>query len=145
MDYLSELGRWRFHCSVEDSIVGGRFSLRGSELGWAKSWRANMGLGEDNTVKFKLRLGYNLKSSQSYARVRFRTEPLTPFDIEEGLTCTGRLPLPGLLPALRLVPLRVEYKFRMRTPLPAFEMTRIDVSVDELNFCLEWDEWSPDW
>mmetsp|Transcript_35599 Transcript_35599/g.36304 ORF Transcript_35599/g.36304 Transcript_35599/m.36304 type:complete len:320 (+) Transcript_35599:300-1259(+) len=160
MDYLSELGRWRFHLSAEDTIVGGRFSVRGSELGWAKSWRANMGLGEDNTVKFKLRVGYNMKTKQSYARVRFRTEPLTPFDIQEGLVCTGRVPLPGVLPVLRVVPLRVEYKFRMKTPAPSFEMTRqekddrlafstgidrIDVSVDELNFCLEWDDSSPLW
>jgi len=117
-------------------------------------------LGEDNTVKFKLRVGYNLKTGQSYARVRFRTEPISPFDIQEGVTCTGRVPLPGLLPVLRVVPLRVEYKFRMTTPVPSFHLTRsekddrisfctgidrIDVSVDELNFCMEWDESSPVW
>jgi hypothetical protein len=33
MDYLSELAQWRAYCAVEDTIVGGRFSLRGSELG----------------------------------------------------------------------------------------------------------------
>lgn len=160
MDYLSELGRWRFHCSLEDSIIGGRFSLRGSELGWAKSFRVNVGMGEDNTVKFKVRVGYNLKSTQAYARVRFRTEPVTPFDIGEGLSCTGRIPLPRVFGLFRLVPLRAEYRLRMTTPMPSLEwkrsdrddkisfstgIDRVDISLDELNFCLEWDERSPLW
>lgn len=160
MDYLSELGRWRFHCSLEDSIIGGRFSLRGSELGWAKSFRVNVGMGEDNTVKFKLRVGYNLKSTQAYARVRFRTEPVTPFDIGEGLSFTGRVPLPKIFGLFRLAPLRAEYRLRMTTPMPSLEwkrsdrddkisfstgIDRVDISLDELNFCLEWDESSPLW
>lgn len=40
----------------------GRFSLRGSELGWTKSWFMNLGLGEESTAKIKLRMGLNLKS-----------------------------------------------------------------------------------
>ena len=43
MDYLSDLAHWRLHYAVEDTLVGGRFSLRGSELGWAKSWLWNLG------------------------------------------------------------------------------------------------------
>lgn len=83
MDYLSELTQWRAYCAVEDTIIGGRFSLRGSELGWTKSWFLNLGLGEESTAKIKLRMGLNLKSLQAYARVRFRTEPLSTFDIGE--------------------------------------------------------------
>ena len=84
MDYLSDLRQWRARCDVEDTLVhgyfnyasivftntlqyyvffiSGRFSLRGSELGWAKSWLWNLGLGESNSAKFKLRVGLNLKN-----------------------------------------------------------------------------------
>jgi hypothetical protein len=44
------------------SNFSGRFSLRGSELGWTKSWFMNLGLGEESTAKIKLRMGLNLKS-----------------------------------------------------------------------------------
>ena len=148
--------------------------------------------------------------------MRFRTEPLSSFDIGEGLSCAGKIPLPGLLPILRSIPLRVEYRLRINTPLPEitirkgkkdgtvsevtltlsarsdpaappfdvhtepdqlnlswkktpFSLThffllhlsspllilsqislstgidRVDLSLDELNFCLEWDERSPVW
>ena len=43
MDYLSDIAHWRSYCSIEDTLVKGRFSLRGSELGWAKSWLWNLG------------------------------------------------------------------------------------------------------
>ena len=62
MDYLSDLRQWRARCDVEDTLVRGRFSLRGSELGWAKSWLWNLGLGESSSAKFKLRVGLNLKN-----------------------------------------------------------------------------------
>ena len=161
MDYLSELAQWRAYCAVEDTIVGGRFSIRGSELGWTKSWFLNLGLGEESTAKIKLRMGLNLQSLKAYARVRFRTEPLSTFDIGEGLSCAGKLPLPGLLPIFTSLPLRVEYRLRINTPQPDFQIKRgrrdgthislttgidsIDMSLDELNFCLEWDDKSPVW
>ncbi len=95
-------------------FMSGRFSLRGSELGWAKSWMLNLGsyacvlstscsasgsmqcniaagLGEENTAKFKLRLGLNLKTQKAYAKLRFRTEPISPFDIGEGVSCAGKV------------------------------------------------------
>jgi hypothetical protein len=50
MDYLSELAQWRAYCAVEDAIVGGRFSLRGSELGWTKSWLMNLGTTTDRAI-----------------------------------------------------------------------------------------------
>lgn len=160
MDYLSDISQWRTYCAVEDNAFRGRFSLRGSELGWAKSWIWNLGLGEENTAKFKLRMGLNLKTYKAYARLRFRTEPISPFDIGEGLSCAGKLPLTALLPVLRKIPLRVEYRLRINTPRPEFEIKRnkrdnnimlstgidkVDLSLDELNFCLEWDERSPVW
>ena len=214
MDYLSDVAHWRMYMVVEDYVVGGRFSLRGSELGWTKTWLWNLGMGEseENGAKFKLRLGLNLKTCKAYARLRFRTEPISPFglDIGEGLTCVGKLPLPtgGLLPVIRSIPLRVEYRLRVNAPryprgglvdtpeadgggvlqrafgvgtgargrqalgkvgveLPAAAVAAgqtatnpsrydntlswstgidaIEISVDELNFCLEWDERSPLW
>jgi len=160
MDYMSDLRQWRTYCAVEDAIFRGRFSLRGSELGWTKSWIWNLGVGEDSTAKFKLRMGLNLKTYKVYARLRFRTEPINPFDIGEGLSCAGKIPLPGVLPILRTVPLRIEYRLRINTPLPEFGLKknqrtgsvslstgidRVDMSLDELNFCLEWDEDSPLW
>lgn len=51
----------------------------------------NLGLGEENTAKFKLRLGLNLKSHKAYAKLRFRTEPISPFDIGEGVSCAGKV------------------------------------------------------
>lgn len=97
IDYLSDLAHWRLHYSVEDTIVGGRFSLRGSELGWAKSWLWNLGMTEENTAKLKLRMGLNLNTLKLYARLRFRTEPISPFDIGEGISCAGKLPMPGVI------------------------------------------------
>lgn len=180
LDYLSDIAQWRTYCSVEDSLVKGevfrrfnfsaffyimvgRFSLRGSELGWAKSWQPNLGLGEENSAKFKLRLGLNLNNYKFYAKLRFRTEPISPFDITDGLSCAGKLPLPVyMLPMLRKVPLRVEYKLRINAARSSdslrgkseqqerkVHMTTglgtIDVSLDELNVCLEYDEYSPLW
>eukprot|EP01040_Poterioochromonas_malhamensis_P014064 gene14064-15539_t len=163
LDYLSDIAQWRTYCSVEDSLVKGRFSLRGSELGWAKSWQPNLGLGEENSAKFKLRLGLNLNNYKFYAKLRFRTEPISPFDITDGLSCAGKLPLPVyMLPLLRKVPLRVEYKLRINAARSSdslrgkseqqerkVHMTTglgtIDVSLDELNVCLEYDEYSPLW
>ena len=142
-------------------MAAGRFSLRGSELGWAKTWLWDLGLGADNSAKFKLRLGLNVKTLKSYVRLRFRTESLSPFDISDGLTCAGKIGVPGLLNVLGSKPLRLEYLLRIRTPAPPELQLRraerdgavslstgihsIDVSLDELNFCLEWDESSPLW
>lgn len=67
---------------------------------------------------------YYLSHLKAYARVRFRTEPLSTFDIGEGLTCEGKIPLPGLLPILRSIPLRVEYRLRINTPQPEFTISR---------------------
>lgn len=48
-------------------------------------------MGEENTAKFKLRLGLNLKNYKAYAKLRFRTEPISPFDIGEGVSCAGKV------------------------------------------------------
>ena len=95
LDYLSDLAQWRAFCAVEDTLLHGRFSLKGSELSWAKSFHINLGLGEDAAAKFKLRCGYNLNTHKVYARLRFRAEPLSCFDIAEGISAAGKLPLPG--------------------------------------------------
>ena len=188
VDYLSDLAQWRAYCGVEDTKLQGRFSLRGSELSWAKSWLVNLGMGEESTAKFKLRLGMNLQTYKAYARLRFRAEPISFFDIGEGLSCAGKLPVPKL-PALGTLPLRVEYRLRINTPQQAARsnarrartasgedsasensgensrngarrrgkdsddqvvslstgIDSVEVSLDELNFCLEWDEKSPVW
>jgi hypothetical protein len=111
--------------------------LRGSELGWAKSWLLRFGLSDEpnHSAKLKLRLGLDLKTHTLSARLRFRTEPLLSsfIDIGEGLSCAGKnfiiknqyyetltkegclgkLPLPGsVLPILKTIPLRVEYRLR---------------------------------
>lgn len=97
MDYLTDISQWRLHMHIEDSIVGGRFSLRGSELGWAKAWYMNLdalqvlGLGIDNKAKVKVRLGLNLNNYQAYFRVRFRSEPVNSFNIADGLTLFGKV------------------------------------------------------
>jgi hypothetical protein len=101
MDYLSDLATWRSYCSIEDTFVKGRFSLRGNELGWSKSWLWNIGLGDENAAKFKLRIGLNTKTYELYTRLRFRSEPLSPFDIGEGLTCAGKVNI-HTVPALYL-------------------------------------------
>jgi hypothetical protein len=48
---------------------------------------------EDNIAKFKLRCGLNLKTYTAYARLRFRTEPISPFDIGDGISCAGKVAL----------------------------------------------------
>lgn len=50
-----------------------------------------LGLMEDNIAKFKLRCGLNLKTYTAYARLRFRTEPISPFDIGDGISCAGKV------------------------------------------------------
>jgi hypothetical protein len=183
VDYLSDLAHWRAYCGIEDTILRGRFSLKGSELSWAKSWMVNLGLGEESSAKFKLRLGMNLKNYQAYARLRFRAEPISMFDIGEGITCGGKVPVPkAVLPLIQKAPLRIEYRVRINTPRSDISnsagegdlirgrrnivgigsggqgsdrnydmvsvstgIDTIEVSLDELNFCLEWDEESPLW
>ena len=49
------------------------------------------GLGEEQSAKLKLRLGLNLRSHRAYAKLRFRTEPISPFDLGEGLSCAGKV------------------------------------------------------
>lgn len=49
------------------------------------------GMGEEHTAKFKLRMGLNLRTARAYAKLRFRTEPISPFDIGEGLRCAGKV------------------------------------------------------
>ena len=39
----------------------------------------------------------------------------------QGLSCAGKLPLPGLLPIFTSLPLRVEYRLRINTPQPGRE------------------------
>ena len=104
-----------FH-TRKDDIVGGRFSLRGSELGWAKSWIWGLGMTEENTAKFKMRLGLNLRTLRFNGRLRFRTEPISLFDIGEGISCAGKLPIPGVMPILRALPSRLEYRLRINAP-----------------------------
>jgi hypothetical protein len=114
---------------------------------------------DDNLAKFKLCLGLNLKTYKLYAKLRFRTEPVSPFDFGDGISWAGKVPLPlYLVPWIRSVPLRVEYRVCIHTSRPG-TLTKnhdphkrlfvntgvgsIDLSLDELNFCLEWDERSP--
>lgn len=177
LDYLTDISQWRSYCQIEDAWLRGRFSLRGSELGWAKSWIIGLGFGEQSSAMIKLRLGLNMKTQRLYAKLRFRTDPMSPFDIGDGLSCAGKLPLPlHMLPSFsRALPLRVEYRVRINTsrgpqqsyygrgsgsggnsnqgrgssPYKVVTMSTgvgaVEVSLDELNFCLEWDEQSPVW
>lgn len=74
----------------------------------------------------------------------------------------SQLGIPGLLHVLGSKPLRLEYLLRIRAKSPEnvrsglgprsrglvslrTGIDRVDVSLDELNFCLEWDESSPLW
>ncbi len=132
--------------------ITGRFSLRGSELGWTKSWLLNFNLGNgvddshgdgvsaptsssngvggsaprtlNTNTKLRLRLGLDLKTHKLYAKLRFRTEPMLSTiidfgDVQDGLTCAGKLPLPAsILPVLKSLPLRVEYRLRLNTLKP---------------------------
>jgi hypothetical protein len=172
-----KLRRLAIICSNIEPCTG-RFSLRGSELGWTKSWLWNLGITNDSSARFKLRFGLNLKTYKAYMRLRFRTEPISPFDFGDGLVCTGKVGLPGLLTVLGSKPLRVEYLMRINTPAPDFAVPRgafsrargdrtegggygrgdrdrplslrtgiehLSVSLDELDFCLDWDEDSPVW
>ena len=102
--------------TCKDDIVGGRFSLRGSELGWAKSWIWSVGMNDENTAKFKMRLGLNLLTLRFNGRLRFRTEPISPFDVGEGISCAGKLPIPGVMPILRALPSKLEYRLRINAP-----------------------------
>jgi hypothetical protein len=49
------------------------------------------GLGEEHSAKLKLRLGLNLRTQRAYAKLRFRAEPVSPFDLGDGLSCAGKV------------------------------------------------------
>ena len=49
------------------------------------------GLGEEQSMKLKLRLGLDLRTLRAYAKLRFRTEPISLFNIKDGLACGGKV------------------------------------------------------
>ena len=103
----------------------GRFSLRGTELGWAKAWYLNLGminklsvlsvlhkmldalsafgLGVDNKAKIKFRAGLNLNTLKAYVRVRVRTEPINSFNIAEGIHIFGKVLIYRMFVCLKIL------------------------------------------
>ena len=73
-------------------------------------------MNDENTAKFKMRLGLNLLTLRFNGRLRFRTEPISPFDVGEGISCAGKLPIPGVMPILRALPSKLEYRLRINAP-----------------------------
>lgn len=153
MEYVGNSKCWRTLCTVEDAMLHGRFSLRGNEVSWTKSWIKGLGDDDDLKAKFKVRLVMNLQTLQTSMRLRLRSS-YKPFDLGDGIMCGGSVPLPVTMSIFHSLPMRIDYRIRA-TSIPTsksnkrkqthgvFLKTGIDevqVSLEQLNFCLDWNE-----
>jgi len=142
-DYNTQLGVWQFRSSWEDRIVGGRLSFKGRELQFSKNWV--LGLDKEDIIgRIKFRAGLDLSSWRSYARCGFRTERVTPVNVQEGFSIRRKVPLDGSNGHAKL-----EVRTTMRLPDPEVEFSSdkkhfflgtgdVQVSLDELNLMLEY-------
>jgi len=143
-DFNTQLGVWQFKSSWADSIVGGELTLKGRELQFSKSWLLSTGVVEDLMVRGNLRAAVDLGTMKAYARLGFRTEQLSPFNIVEGLTLREKFPLDGNNGHVKL-----EIKANVAFPQPEIKystenrgsfvgMGPIEVNVDEMNLLLDY-------
>jgi len=143
-DFNTQLGVWQFKSSWEDDIIGGKLTLAGRELQLTKSWQLSVGAVEDLVTRLRFRAAVDLQTWKAYARVGFRTERLSTFNVMEGFTLLKQVPLDGNKGNVKL-----EVKANFALPEPEIEystetqrslvgMGDIEVSIEELNLVLDY-------
>lgn len=155
-DYSTQQGLWTMKYSWEDSIIGGKLLLKGSELQLHKAWVLSLGGAANLAATLRLRGALDLTTGKTSARLGFRTEQgQGAINIVEGVDLVKRLPLDGADGHAKL-----EVKLRVAFPQPELTANRearddaasddspksdvyvgmgdLEVDVDELNLCLDW-------
>jgi hypothetical protein len=154
-DYSTQQGLWTMKYSWEDSIIGGKLLLKGSELQLHKAWVLSLGGAANLAATLRLRGALDLTTGKTSARLGFRTEQgQGAINIVEGVDLVKRLPLDGADGHAKL-----EVKLRVAFPQPELSANReardaslddapksdvyvgmgdLEVDVDELNLCLDW-------
>lgn len=140
-DYGMQTGVWQFKSSWEDALIGGKLTLAGRELQFAKSWQ--LSVMEDLVTRLRMRAAVDLQTYKAYVRVGFRTERLLPINVMEGFTVQKSIPLDGK------GNINVEVRSNIRLPEPEIEystetqrsligMGDIEINVEELNLVLDY-------
>ena len=155
-DYSTQQGVWSMKYSWEDSLIGGRLTLKGSELQLHKAWVFALGGASSLAATLRLRGAVDLTTGKTSARLGFRTEQASgAINIVEGVDLVKKLPLDGADGHAKL-----EVKLRVAFPQPDIAANRearteradadeprsdvyvgmgdLEIDVDELNLCLDW-------
>ena len=85
-DYSTQQGVWSMKYSWEDSLIGGRLTLKGSELQLHKAWVFALGGASSLAATLRLRGAVDLTTGKTSARLGFRTEQASgAINIVEGV------------------------------------------------------------
>lgn len=94
-DYDTQIGVWQFRSTWEDSIIGGRISIAGREVSLSKSWLLKVMDQEDVATRLKFRAAINTRDWTATAKFGFRTERISPVNIQDGFQLARKFPLDG--------------------------------------------------
>ncbi|KAJ1459428.1 hypothetical protein M885DRAFT_511387 [Pelagophyceae sp. CCMP2097] len=155
-DYSTNDGVWAVKTSWEDSIIGGKLVIKGSELQLHKNWIFSM--GANLAANLRLKGVIDLATGKMSGRFGFRTEHnASPLNIVDGIELIKKLPLDGHDGHAKL-----ELKLRVAFPQPEVRAERLpgahdsgaepavaheqlyvgmgdlQIDLDELNLCLDW-------
>ncbi|GMI43567.1 hypothetical protein TeGR_g6596 [Tetraparma gracilis] len=147
-DYTTQLGVWQFRSDWEDPLLGGRLTIKGSELAVAKTWLLQLGVAEDLVTRLRLRAAVDLSSGAASARFGFRTERGSkPLSLVDGFELRRLFALDG-----RDGHAKVEARMTFKFPEPDFELSTertlarkhlvgmgdVSVGVEEINLLMEY-------
>jgi len=157
-DYSTQLGTWSMKYSWEDSLIGGKLLLKGSELQLHKSWIFALGGTANLAANLRFKAALDVATGRVSARFGFRTEQnANARNIVDGVDLVKRLPLDGSEGHAKL-----EVKLRVAFPQPDIQldggkksdretsdsanspndvyvgMGDLEIDVDELNLLLDW-------
>jgi len=148
-DYSTQQGLWTMKYSWEDTLVGGRLALKGSELELNKAFVLNLGTPQSLAATLRLRAAIDVFTGKMSARLGFRAEPTAAE--ARGVDLVRRLTLDADGHA------KIEVKVRLAFPSPEIVTNRegsdgdpelansvyvgmgdLEVDVDELNLLFDW-------
>mmetsp|Transcript_15603 Transcript_15603/g.47175 ORF Transcript_15603/g.47175 Transcript_15603/m.47175 type:complete len:237 (-) Transcript_15603:144-854(-) len=148
-DYSTQRGTWTFKYSWEDSLIGGKLQMKGTELQLHKNWVFGFGAG-NLAANLRFRAAIDVATGKMSARFGFRTEQNGGgINVVDGVDVVKKVPLDGADGHAKL-----ELKVRVAFPQPdlAYDadsvrddqsqvfvgMGDLEVDVDEVNLCLDW-------
>lgn len=145
-DYSTQRGLWKLQYAWEDTFIGGRMVLKGTELQLHKAWVLTLGTAANLAATLRLRAALDLRNMRTSCRFGFRTESQGAINIVDGVDLVKRLPLDGQDGHAKL-----EVKLRVAFPQPDLNvenfgdegnvyvgMGELEIDVDEMNLCLDW-------